>query len=432
MKTLPEQDGSFQTHIEGLYRQMDNDALQKSRVKAWQHFLTLGLPSRHVEAYRYIPLRNLYSQLYRLASPTETSKQQISSFIYPECRQSVLVFVNGHYMPELSDISALPKRVVVSSLSVAMQLYSTLLNNQWAKFTKEEGDPFAALNGALHKDGIFLYLPPKTIVETPLQLLHIVDTGDSPMLLVPRLQLFAGAQSQMTLVSSTTSLSGKHYWINQFTEIALDEGAHVHYTQIASEESSIEKSSEVWHFDAVRAHLKRNSNFKTVCMTKELSGTTRYDYRVALSGENAETSLNGVWNLSGKNESHTNVLIDHQAPHCRSMQLYKGVLDDFAKSSFEGKILVRQAAQKTEAFQLNNNLLLSDRAHADSKPNLEIFADDVKATHGATVGQLDNEQLFYMKTRGFSLAQAQKMLVHSFCQEVLDQIVIPSLKKGKN
>jgi Fe-S cluster assembly protein SufD len=136
--------------------------------------------------------------------------------------------------------------------------------------------------------------------------------------------------------------------------------------------------------------------------------------------------------LNEKRESHIHVLIDHQAPNCRSFQLYKGVVNDFSRSSFEGKILVRQAAQKTDAFQLNNNLLLSDRAHADSKPNLEIFADDVKASHGATVGQLDEEQLFYMQTRGFSKAEAQNMLVYSFSKELLDMIPIESVVNSMN
>ena len=132
--------------------------------------------------------------------------------------------------------------------------------------------------------------------------------------------------------------------------------------------------------------------------------------------------------LSGKNESHTHVLVDHQAPNCRSMQLFKGALNDVSRSSFEGKILVRQLAQKTEAFQLNNNLLLSDRANADSKPNLEIFADDVKASHGSTVGQLDAEQIFYMKTRGFSDADAKNLLVYGYCQEVIEMISVDSVR----
>jgi Fe-S cluster assembly protein SufD len=152
--------------------------------------------------------------------------------------------------------------------------------------------------------------------------------------------------------------------------------------------------------------------------------TTRHDYRVAMSGENSEALLHGLLTLKDRREAHNNILIDHQAPHCRSNQLFKGVLSDVSRSSFEGKILVRQEAQKTEAFQLNNNLLLSERANADSKPNLEIFADDVKASHGATIGQLNAEHLFYLKTRGLRDIEAKKLLVNGFCREILDLIPI--------
>ena len=183
-----------------------------------------------------------------------------------------------------------------------------------------------------------------------------------------------------------------------------------------------------WHLDAFRATLKRDSYLKTVSVT-EGGMTVRNDYRITLAGENAEALLNGIWMLSDKREAHANIFIDHQAPICRSFQLFKDVLTDFSRSSFEGKIMVRQAAQKTEAFQLNNNLLLNDHAHADSKPNLEIFADDVKASHGATFGQLDPDQLFYLKTRGFSDETAKNLLIYGFCEQVIELIPILSLRQ---
>jgi Fe-S cluster assembly protein SufD len=338
----------------------------------------------------------------------------------------VLVFVNGHFSFPLSRTAALPKKLVLSNLKDAMKNYGSFLNNQWAKSIKEETDPFAALNAAMHQEGAFIYLPPKTIVEAPLQILHVVDMGDEPMLAMPRLHLFAGSQSQINLYSNQAILSGNSYFINAAVECSIEEEAHVKYIQAAFEEPA-----DAWHFDAFRATLKRNSTLKTISATDGGPGL-RFDYRVALAGENAEAMLNGTWLLGGKAEAHTHVIMDHQSPYCRSMQLYKGVLNDFSHSSFEGKILVRQAAQKTEAFQLNNNLLLSDRAAADSKPNLEIFADDVKASHGATVGQLDKEQLFYMKTRGFSLHEAQNILVKGFCKEVVDMIPLHSLASNIN
>jgi Fe-S cluster assembly protein SufD len=413
---------TFQALLQQHYlKNAPNDPLQKIKAKAWDRLQELGLPTRRTEVFRYLRLRNLFSQNYALSTPGEISADAIALHVYPECTGSLLVFVNGHYQPTLSNTTALPQKLVISTLDDAMRTYGTLLNNQWAKFIKEETDPFTMINAALHRNGIFLYVPPKTIVEAPIQILHLIDTQNQPLLLLPRLHLFTGTQSQISLISSQAVLSGSEYCFNQSAEFVIEEDSHVQYTQMTQN-----LAHETWHFDALRAILKRNSTLKTLSMTKG-SATVRNDYRVALTGENCEASLNGLWILSGKNEAHTNVIIDHQAPHCRSMQLFKGVLDDFSRSSFEGKIYVRQTAQKTEAFQLNNNLLLSDRANADSKPNLEIFADDVKASHGATVGQLDEEQLFYLKTRGFSEVAAQNMLVQSYCKELLDKIPLASV-----
>jgi len=414
---------AFQSLLESLLiKAGSGDSMQKLRLKAWDHFLEMGLPTRETEVYRYIKLRNLFSKSYISSYPTDVSQDTIASYIYPECKESFIVFVNGHYQPKLSNLKALSKKVVVSTLDDAVHTFGAFLNNQWSKSLKEETDPFAIINTALHRDGVFVYLPPKTISVAPLQVLYVIDSRDKPMIQFPRLNLFAGAQSQIDIVSSQALISGNAYCINQVTDIAIEEEGHIRYTQIACGEQP-----DIWHFDATRANLKRNSTFKTVSVT-DGSATLRQDYRVALAGENAEALLNGVWMLEEKREAHTHVIIDHQAPHCRSMQLYKGVLNDFSRSSFEGKILVRQAAKKTDAFQLNNNLLLSERAIADSKPNLEIFCDDVKASHGATVGQLDKEQLFYMKTRGFAEDEAKNLLIYAYCKEVIDMIPLPTLK----
>lgn len=416
---------TFRNQLELLRAQAHvSDPLEKMRQKAWQQFLTLGLPSRRDEPYRHIKLRQLFSLSFSLGSQTEISLKDIDSFIYPECRQSVMVFVNGHYSSQLSNLSALPTNVVISSIQQATETYGTLLNNYWAKSLKDEKDPFALLNGALYGQGAFIYFPPKSVIETPIQILHVIDQQDQPQMLMPRLQVFVGPQSDVRLVNSQKNLrNASTYFVNQVVEFVLDEGSHVHFTQMMCDEHP-----QGWHFDAVRAIVKRGSVIKTVCLT-EGSATVRTDYRIALIGENAEGLLNQVCLLSDKREAHAHVFMEHQAPHCRSYQLFKNVLNHFSRSSFEGKIMVRQAAQKTEAFQLNNNLILHDHAHADSKPNLEIFADDVKASHGATVGQLDVDQLFYMKTRGFSDAQAKNLLIYGFAEQVIDMIALPSLRE---
>lgn len=413
---------AFQKMLENIYEQsVQEDPSQKVKDKAWKRFQEMGLPTRKTEVFQYIRLRTLYTKSFQLSQTAAIDAKQIDSHILPECSQSVLVIVNGYYCPDLSRLSALPKRLVILPLHEASRTYGSFLTNQWAKILKDDNDPFSMLNAALHQNGIFLYAPPKTVLENPIQLLFVTTDNHTPMLITPRIHGFIGSQSELKLVATHTCYSENENLFNLSMDISIDEDSHVQYIQ-----SVCNLSKNSWHFDACRASLKRNSTFKTVMATTG-STSLRQDYRITLLGENAEARLNGVWMLSGNNEAHAHVLMEHQAPNCRSMQLFKGALDDSSRSSFEGKILVRQAAQKTEAFQLNNNLILSDKAIADSKPNLEIFADDVKASHGATVGQLDSEQLFYLRTRGYSEQAARNILVYGFCKEVIDLISIPSV-----
>lgn len=417
---------TFKTLLEEYLDQVNKvDGLQRMRGKAWNHFLELGLPTNRTEVYRYVKLRHLLSQHYQLAEEkVEVDVDQLAACIYPECRQSIVVFVNGHYAPHLSNIQAIAPKVVLSNLQEAIRTFGAFLNNFWAKSLREETDAFAVLNGALHRNGAFIYIPPKAVIDVPIQILHLVQISEQPTMSVPRLNIFVGSGSEAKFAVSQVIQGNGPYFVNQVVEMALEEGAQVHYAQ-----NLCEGNSNGWHLDAFRAYLKRDSKLETVSVT-EGSTTVRNDYRISLIGENAEVLLNGVWMLADKRESHTNVLIDHQVPYCRSFQLFKGVLNDFSRSSFEGKIMVRQAAQKTEAFQLNNNLLLHDHAHADSKPNLEIFADDVKASHGATVGRLNEDQLFYMKTRGFPEDVAKNLLVYGFCEQVIEKIALSSMREA--
>ncbi len=433
-QALPELDfqASLQSQLKKSLEHSVGDAfMQKSKTKAWDHFLSHGLPSRKTEQYQYIRLHNLFAQTYTVAPASQISKEQIAPFVIPECSDACIVFVNGHLQSHLSSLTGIPKQVVLLPFSEATKSYGAFLNNHWSKALKDEKDSFATLNAALHLNGAFLYIPPKVVVESPIQILYLTDSTNlqiAPQRVAshPRMQIFAGTRSQSSFVTTQAYLSPSGCLLNQSTDIAIEEDATVQYTQIACN-----ASANMWVFDALRATLKRNGKLTTTCVT-DGAATSRHDYRIGLTGENGEVTLNGLWTLSDNRESHVNILVEHQAPHCRSMQRFKGVLNDSSRSSFEGKILVQQAAQKTEAFQLNNNLLLSDSAQANSKPNLEIYADDVKASHGATVGQLDQEQLFYMKTRGFSHAAAQRMLVHSYCKEIIDCIPIFSLQQDLN
>ncbi len=385
------------------------DLLGKLKLKAWERFEGMGLPARTHEIFRYLKMRQLYALRpeFTVTQPTHLS---IAPHILPNSESSYLVFVNGIFTP---DLSVLPEKVVVNTIQKASTTYGALLSNGWNRSIQEEQDPFVLLNLALQQEGAFIYIPPKLETPAPIQILHYI-TGENQGLM-PRVQIFAGTHSKAEFAMTYAFENCKGLWMNQVTELAIEDNAKVKFCQ-----HTTPLPEDIWLFDALRATLKRDSKLQTVQLTHGTQ-SVRHDYRVNLIGENGEADLNGLWILDGNREAHTHVLIEHQAPNCRSNQLFKGVLNGSSQSSFEGKIFVHREAQKTEAFQRNNNLILSDGAIANSKPNLEIFADDVKASHGATVGQLDQDQVFYMKTRGLDTAEANTLLIQGFCQEVLEQ-----------
>lgn len=417
-------DMRFQEKLQALFQESTlSDSLQRLRAKAWEHFLELGLPTRKSEVYQYVRLRHLFSKDLSTKATSQIDFEKLTAFVLPECQESLLIFVNGIFRPDLSRLSGLPKNVVAIPLSDAMRTFGSLLSNQMSIRLQDEKDPFAALNAAFSHGASFVYVPPKTLLESPIQILNVFDSLEASPIFSPRAEFVFGTQSEGKVISTAASLSGEDYFVNAALNLTLEEGSKAYVVQ-----SSEGLPAKSWHFEALRASLKRDSSLKTVSFTDGSQGT-RFDYRVSLVGENADCSLNGLWVLKEKREAHTHVLMDHLAPHCRSMQFYKGVLNEASHSSFEGKIFVHHEAQKTQAFQLNNNLLLSDQAFADSKPNLEIFADDVKASHGATVGQLDEEQLFYLTARGVPVNQARTLLVLGYCKEIIDMISSPTLLK---
>jgi len=405
---------TFHKQLEAVYDTLPADRFRKM---GWNRFKELGLPTKKNEVYRYIKLRSLYG-LEPQQSERVVTDEDLTAYILDECQESCLVFVNGHYQPALSKTDALPSKVTVLELKEAIKTFGAFLSNHWTKTLGDETDPFVALNTALQESGAFLYLPPQTKVEAPIQILHVVTNSLSS----PRVQCFVGARSELTMVSSHVVLRDTSYGINHVTDLHCEEGAQVKLYQ-----TTFGEMSQGWHLEATRATLKKEAHLESIKMTPG-SQTTRYDYKIHLLGENCEASLNSLNLLRDKREAHDNVLIHHHEPSCQSNQLFKSVLFDHGHSSFEGKIYVEQEAQQTLAYQLNANLLLSDNARAESKPNLEIFADDVRASHGATFGQLEEEEVFYLKTRGLSDDVAKNMLIAGFCDEVLGKVSLSSLK----
>ena len=364
---------AFHSLLRSLYEGFDESPF---RAKAWERFLQLGLPGQ---------VRNLYTGSYTPPEPQAVAQEKINP-----TQEFYVVLVNGQFVPKLSH---LPQGVVATPLREAMHTYSAFLKERFLQGVKQEKDPFAAINGALHQPGGFLYVPQG--VSAKLEVIHVLTAPE--MMATPRLHFFVKGELDLSFTLSAQ----EGCWVNQYCDFALEEGAKV--------TTEMHTSSHV--FDAVRATLKRDANFTSRTFT---SGGLRSNHHIQLNGENAEASLSCAAKLEGKRELHSGVLMEHVAPNCRSSQLFKTVLDDQSRATFDGKIYVHQEAQKTEAFQLNKNLLLSDTATARSLPNLEIFADDVKASHGSTTGQFDPDELFYLRSRGLTEQEAKKLLITAF------------------
>ncbi|MBM3197749.1 MAG: SufD family Fe-S cluster assembly protein [Chlamydiae bacterium] len=363
------------------------------------------------EALQYVPLHRLEN--------VEAIKERdiLAEVLLPECRNSFIVFVDGVFRRDLSCLEAV-EEVRVLTLEEALQgSYASFLRHRHQVLFQQETDPFALLNGALCQEGLFLYIPPKVCVKAPLQFLFLQQESFLPYT-GPRIHLFIGSQAQVQLVNSI----GTHSLYNGLIDLALEEGA------IVSHVSHTLQSGPGISFEGIRASLKKDSVLRSflVHLGKDL---LRQDYRISLLGPGADADLRGVSLVKDKKNSHIHVHMDHTAPSCRSYQLFKQVLAGLGKSSFTGKIYVRRAAQKTMAYQLQKSLLLSEGAMAYAKPGLEILADDVKASHGSTTSQLDEQQLHYLQSRGIPRKEAAFLLMQGFYQEVLESLPLPSLRE---
>ncbi|MGB7128432.1 MAG: Fe-S cluster assembly protein SufD [Candidatus Rhabdochlamydia sp.] len=409
-------------HLEAQFEKLKTaDALSSLRQLAWKKFQELGLPNRAQDAFKYVSLHELHALIIdQISDIPEVDKEHFEPEVLPESKHSYFLFVDGCFHPNLSNFSALPPQIKVLSLSGAMHSHKAFLQNHLQQQMQREQDPFAALNLALHSNGLFVYIPPKIVVNTPIQCLQVV-TEKAPFT-APRMQIVAGAHTQTKWIFSYLDHKSDAYLSLPLLDFTLEESAEVHiYSAEYHKEHRL-------HFSSLRAALKKNASFQAMHLSAG-GRVSRVNAHICLKEKESRTQLKGLFNLCGKATSHCHLTVEHKAPDTSSLQHFKGILNDFSRSSFEGKIKVDSEAQGTRAYQLNNNLLLSTGAIANSKPNLEIFADDVKASHGATVSQLNEDQLFYLETRGLSPIEAREMLLNAYAQEIIQEIPYRSLKE---
>ncbi len=389
--------------------------LKHLRANAIAQFEQLGFPTTRHEEWKYTNVAPLRKQDFSI--PQTSANVDIEAFTYPESQTSQLVFVNGIYAPKLSNVSAIPDGVTIANLQAANQ---KLASDYFATQASYDNDAFTALNTAFASDGAFILIPRGTIIEAPI---HLLFVSTNQMVTHPRVLIVAEEGAIATIIESYVAPSDDEiYFTNAVTEVITKADASLTHYRLQAE------STKAFHIATTAVQQESKSTYTSYAMS--IGGEiARHDLNVKLDGEHIESTIDGLYVGTGKQHIDNHTTMDHAHPHCNSFQLYKGILDEKARAVFNGKVFVRKGAMLTDAKQLNKNLLLSKDAHVDTKPQLEIFADDVKCSHGATVGQLEEDELFYLRSRGLKSETARALLTFGFAEDVISKIKIVSVRK---
>jgi Fe-S cluster assembly protein SufD len=411
---------SFEEFERGLNGESKHPA-HALRKAAMARFAEIGFPTVKNEEWRFTSIAPiLKTQFVQLTRPTKTvGSEQLEPFFFPSIR---LVFVDGCYVPEFSSNGSLPAGVRVTTLGQMLPTDDEVLFRHLGKYIRHDENGFTALNAGFIRDGAFVDIPEGVPLESPIHLLFVSSGGDIPFTTAPRNVIVVGKRSEVSLVESYVGVTRVPYLTNTVTEVVVGDGAVVEHDKFQDERP------DAFHVGTTVFHQHAGS--RVVSNSIALGGSiVRNTVTAVLAGEHIESTLNGLSLGTGTQVIDNHTAIDHAMPNCTSHELYKTILDGRSRGVFNGKIFVRKDAQKTDAKQTNKTLVLSDEATMDTKPQLEIFADDVKCTHGATVGQLDDEQVFYLRSRGLSLNSARDILTFAFASDVIKRIHVPPLRE---
>ena len=400
------------------------DYVNELRDKALESFKKTRLPGARSEDYKYINIEKLLNKdLHHAIDPKsiEFEVDDIFTCDIPELDTRAILILNGFYLPQGELLTKMSNGVVVGSLKAAMIEYPELVKKHFAKYAAFEKDALCSLNTAFAQDGVFLYVPENVKTTQPLQIIHLL-LSDEPLMVQHRNLFILEKNSEAQILICDHTLSTEEFITNSVTEIYTAENAKIDFTRMQNEHNSSVQLTNT--FIQQERDSRASSNYITLH-----GGAVRNNLRVFLNGENAENHAVGLFLADQKQHVDNFTYVNHIKSHCHSNQLYKGILDENATGAFNGRIHVWKDAQKTLAYQKNNNILLTDTATMNSKPQLEIYADDVKCSHGATVGQLDNDALFYLRSRGIPEKESRHLLMYAFADEVLSQIKIPALRE---
>lgn len=389
-----------------------------------RQFEANGFPTIKDEEWKYTNLLPILKKDYELGSQASSiTPAELSEYILTDTDTYLLVFINGVLSEELSTLK--DDSFVISTLKSAQETHSEIVQKYWNSCLPEKTDSLVAMNTALAEEGAFIYVPKNVAVDKPIQIIYATQNVSDEVFLQTRSLIVAEENAQVRFTQRHQNFDGKNIFTNSVTEICVAENSVVDCYKIQNDNRSCSLVDNTWATQA------KGSNC-TVDTFSFGGQFTRNNLSFLLAGEHAESNMNGI-SMLGQNQlvdHHT--FVDHSVPNCLSNELYKGIYGDNAKGVFNGKVMVRPDAQKTNAFQANNNLLLTDSASIDTKPQLEIYADDVACSHGCTIGQLDEEALFYMRSRGIAKKEAQALLMYAFTNDVLESIKIPELKNKLN
>lgn len=398
------------------------DVANDLRKNAFAFFEKTGLPTAKQEEYRFTPIAKRLEKYFTWDTKESTSPiNSIDDFLIPTLVANILVFVNGRYSESLSKIISPESEIRIKRLSVAFRSDSSIVSSYLDKVLHPDKDPFAAMNSAFWHEGLFIHVPENTSVSNPVFILHLNDASNDQVISQTKVLGIVEKGSQLSIIEKFDSVGSNPVFHNFSEEWIVKEKSHLEYCKI---QNDVGKSYQVSN---TVIHQSDNSLLNTFTLT--LNGQlVRNNLGIIIDGENCESHFYGLYLVNGNTLADNHTVVDHKKPNSFSNEMYKGIMDGNSKGVFNGKIFVRPHAQKTNAFQSNRNILVSDSASINTKPQLEIWADDVKCSHGCTSGQLDDEALFYLRSRGIAAPIAKAMLLYAFAGEVLAPIQNETLK----
>ncbi|HIG89908.1 MAG TPA: Fe-S cluster assembly protein SufD [Flavobacteriaceae bacterium] len=402
-----------QTNIDSYVHEVRSEAIKQ--------FESIGFPDKKLENWKYTSLKNLLNTDYTVLPEINNVLEfkNIKKYLIDDIDSYKVIFVDGKYCSHLSETTHEGMDICILSAALTQSKYELIIENYFNKIALKDG--ITSLNTAFSNEGVFIHIPKNKFVEKPIQIIHFSTGNESSLMFQPRNMIVVDENSQVQIIERHQSLSKNKVFTNSVTEIYADNKSIIDYYKIQND------NLQASLIDNTYVNQQRNSSFSmhTFSFGNEL---VRNNLNISQNDEFIETTIKGITIIGDNQHVDHNTLIQHNKPNCNSHQDYKGIYDNKSTGVFNGQIVVNKEAQKTNAFQSNNNILLSDKATINAKPQLEIYADDVKCSHGCTVGQLDKNALFYLKSRGIPEKEATALLMYGFANNILKSVKIPEIK----